>query len=145
MCTRGIKRVHRIRRWPMGFIILILLCLNEVSSLLCHSCTSKVSWDECMQQEQSRVFCSGADQCLKLHYEPSTGGNVYRKGCTVSTQCSSPTRPECKTLGSHRKCDVLCCSEELCNDSLMILGSRFGITITLLVNHFISYFVACDL
>lgn len=110
-----------------------------VSSLLCYSCTSKASWDECKQQ-QSKVFCSGADQCLKLHYEPSNGGNMYKKGCTVSSQCSSTTRPECKTLGSHKKCDVLCCSQELCNNTNLILESKFVIAMSLglfLISHLI--------
>ena len=91
------------------------------------------------------MFCSGADQCLKLRYERSSGGSIYQKGCTVSTQCSSATRPECKTFGSHKKWDVSCCSEELCNDSFMILGRKFGITISLLVSYFTSYFVAYGL
>lgn len=116
-----------------------------VSSLLCHSCTSKVTWDECLQQEQSQVFCSGADQCLKLQYERSSGGNIYKKGCAVSTQCSSATRPECKTSGSHKRCDVFCCSEELCNDSFVILESKFGMTISLLVSYFTTYFIAYGL
>ncbi|XP_078360629.1 uncharacterized protein LOC144644929 isoform X1 [Oculina patagonica] len=121
------------------FIILIIVSLNEVSSLLCYSCKSKASWDECTRQ-QSKVFCSGADQCLNLHYEPSSGGNMYKKGCAVSSQCSSTTRPECKTLGSHKKCDALCCSEELCNNSNLIIESKFGIAMSLglfLISHLI--------
>ena len=88
------------------------------------------------------MFCSGADQCLKLHYERSSGGNIYQKGCAVSTQCSSATRPECKTLGSHKKCNVLCCSDELCNNSCMFLESKFGMTISLFVSYFTTYFIA---
>lgn len=129
---------RQIIHWPRALLLL-------VSSLLCYSCTSKVSWDECMLREQSQVFCSGADQCLRLHYEPSSGGNIYRKGCAVSTQCSSTTRSECKTLGSRKKCNVLCCSEELCNNSFMIFGSKFGIKISLLVCYFTTYFVAYGL
>ena len=53
------------------------------------------------------MLCSEADQCLKLHYERSTDGNIYWKGCAVLTQCSSATRPECKTW-DHIRSAMIC-------------------------------------
>ena len=47
----------------------------------------------------------------------------------------------------HIRSGMFCAAMKscMCNDSFIILGSKFGMTISLHVSYFTTYFVACDL
>jgi len=66
------------------------------------------------------VTCdSSADRCVKGMKEGTQDDvsvTVYIKGCAESSECDADTSDFCKSdTGEVKKCDINCCSGDLCN------------------------------
>ena len=80
-----------------------------VSALKCHQCLSTISWSDCKSKEISVTCAPDFNRCAKIYAE----GNIsegFGKGCESSSNC--------KTYCPNaliRKCQITCCSGDMCN------------------------------
>lgn len=89
--------------------------------LKCYECGSTKSWDDCASVKKEVTCDSGFDRCVK-GMKDGTQGDVsfalYAKACGVqSSACDPDTSEFCKSgdSGKVKKCDISCCSGDLCN------------------------------
>ena len=87
--------------------------------LKCYQCASTKGWDDCASIKIEATCVSGLDRCIKVLKESTAGGvsvALYGKSCGDSQQCTPDTSPFCKSdLGEVKKCEINCCSGDLCN------------------------------
>ena len=66
------------------------------------------------------MTCDGnLDRCVKGIKEGTKDDvsfGLYAKGCGISSQCDPDTADFCKSdTGKLKKCEINCCSDDLCN------------------------------
>lgn len=84
------------------------------SGLKCKSCTSSVSFEDCIKQRSTvDVYCDEDYKCGKSRYKYK-GKDVYSLSCISIMHCSNHS-DMCRANLSD--CDVTCCGEDLCNTS----------------------------
>ena len=59
---------------------------------------------------------------------------VYGKGCDISSQCDTDTADFCKSdTGKVKKCEINCCSGDLCNGGRVPMVSAIMLLTSALV------------
>lgn len=97
--------------------------------LLCYTCQSASSMDDCTQNSKAMTCQHGEDRCVKFSAELMAGDHkimVYRKGCRAQAACDKTKDPfgqECGTDGNE--CDFKCCEGDLCNTGISSTVSFF--------------------
>ncbi|EDO36960.1 predicted protein [Nematostella vectensis] len=88
------------------------------------SAESKQGWSAC--SKNSTGTCpSGMTKCIKLEAEDKEGNKAYLKGCGNDASCKADNIDVCKRDGV--KCELNCCSGNLCNAGVFPVAS--GITL----------------
>ena len=88
--------------------------------LKCYECGSTKSWDDCTSVRKEVTCDSSSDRCVKAVREGTQDDvsvALYAKSCAESSACDPDTSKFCKSddLGKVKKCDIDCCSGDLCN------------------------------
>ena len=96
------------------------------SGLTCHSCSSSISFEDCIKQDSTvGVPCGEEYKCGKSHYK-FKGKDVYSLSCVSIMHCSNHSNI-CRANLSD--CHVTCCGEDLCNtSSTPVLSEVFILT-----------------
>ena len=93
--------------------------------LKCYKCGSTKSWDDCEDVQEEMTCLAGFDRCLKGYaHVKGDGASVegFEKGCFTAELCDKTEKIElCK--GEGRKCEINCCSGDLCNAAAVQLVS----------------------
>ncbi|KAL9985861.1 hypothetical protein ACROYT_G008310 [Oculina patagonica] len=103
------------------FVFAFLLCISAGYGLKCYKCQTTKDWDDCDKIKTEETCASGFDRCGKAHVEGKSGEtsvSLYVKGCATSSQCDPDTSPLCKSsdpLDKFCKCNLNCCTDDLCN------------------------------
>ena len=88
--------------------------------LKCYECGSTKSWDDCAGVRKEVTCDSSSNRCVK-GMKDGTDDDVsfalYAKGCVESSACDPDTSEFCKysDKGKVKKCEISCCSGDLCN------------------------------
>lgn len=103
----------------------VLLCISVGYGLKCYKCVSTKSWDDCEDVKAEMTCPTGFDRCLKgyVHYKVQ-GASVegFEKGCLTAELCQNFDKIAfCE--GEGRKCEINCCSGDLCNAATLQLVS----------------------
>ncbi|XP_044185108.1 lymphocyte antigen 6H-like [Acropora millepora] len=97
-------------------IFAFLLWVSVADGLKCYKCVSTSSWGDCNQKE---VTCdSGFNTCAKVYAQVKRDDvsiTEYAKGCATQESCDAAESSLCKGKISGGKCDINCCSTDLCN------------------------------
>lgn len=112
-----------------------LLVLDNVRCLKCFHCMSVNSWEECNRDQKVQDCPAHYTTCLNatVILPPHTGAETkqYIRGCNIQGLCKRLERAteECKKLieffsqGENITCDATCCTEDLCNESAVMMTS----------------------
>ena len=88
----------------------------SADGLKCYKCVSTSSWGDCNQKE---VTCdSGFNTCAKVYAQVKRDDvsiTEYAKGCATQESCDAAESSSCKGKIPDGKCDINCCSTDLCN------------------------------
>ena len=87
--------------------------------LKCYECLSSKSWDDCASVRKEMTCDSSSNRCIK-GMKDGTQDDVsfalYAKGCAESSACDRDSSKFCKSdEGKVKKCEISCCSGDLCN------------------------------
>ena len=87
-------------------------------SLKCNQCFSLKSWDECKDKVKQVTCSSGHNRCAKANIKAESAAaaaEVFVKGCTTSSACSASNCKSIYPSVAITKCDIDCCTGDLCN------------------------------
>ncbi|KAJ7382223.1 hypothetical protein OS493_036256 [Desmophyllum pertusum] len=94
--------------------LLLLACsVFCASGLKCNSCSSSISFEDCINQKTAGDHCDEDYKCGKNHYKYK-GKDVYSLSCVSIVHCNNPSNM-CRANLQMSDCDVTCCDEDLCN------------------------------
>ena len=100
----------------------------------CYTCVSTKSWGDCDDIRKELTCPPTANRCAKIYEDVKKGGvsaEGYAKGCLPEKTCSDVQLiDECKDGG---KCEVNCCSSDLCNAAPLKIMSTFILLTCVLV------------
>ena len=85
----------------------------SVTSLKCNSCSTYISFEDCIKQQQT-TDCHKGYQCGKSHYKYN-GTDIYNLSCISDLHCKDPADNMCGVNTYMSDCEVICCNEDLCN------------------------------
>ena len=101
----------------------------------CYKCASTKSWDDCEDVKKEITCPAGYDRCLKgyVHYkEEGASLEGFEKNCLTTALCENfDSLDLCK--GEGRKCEIDCCSGDLCNAAALQLVSTIVLVACALV------------
>ncbi|XP_020600610.1 lymphocyte antigen 6H-like isoform X2 [Orbicella faveolata] len=117
------------------FVLAFLLCISVGYGLKCYQCVTLKDWDDCDKIKTEVTCVPGADRCAKALVTGKQGEvsiSAYAKGCSFPSTCNADESVFCKSPDpkvSVTKCDINCCSGDLCNgakvpmvSAIMLLG-----------------------
>ncbi|KAL9982979.1 hypothetical protein ACROYT_G005095 [Oculina patagonica] len=97
---------------PLVALLLGALKVNLADGLLCHSCSSPLSMDDCTEHQKELQCPQVANRCGTMIAHK---GDIYAyiKACATENICSNYCKEGVDIKG--RQCELSCCEGSLCN------------------------------
>lgn len=113
--------------------VFLIICSSVGYGLKCYGCESTKSWDDCEVSAKTEGTCAaGSNNCAKVHASNNTGGvpvERFIRGCLTDVMCSNSDNIGDMCTGAGTKCQVYCCTSDLCNSAAV----QWAIVIILII------------